>query len=257
MKKGLWKNEEVVDLFKEVELIKNKNKSLKYAFIEHGKKYNRQPNSVRNYYYHEIDNLKEDKKRLKELKIDLSKHEKNEIQYFSEEEENLLMRKIDEMAQKGVSVRKACLELSNGNVELMLRFQNKYRNFIAKRKVKAKEENNIIKFKKKNIFTDSEMNALFMGIVKLVKKNAFEEAKENYEKDLNMANIELRKSIMLTAQKEKELLSLKEELAKIKEENMKLIDDIIKLRSEKAEKLKNKLQTENLKQRKLLTKKQA
>ena len=134
MKSGIWSNQEVKDLFKAVEEIKGSSQPLRKAFIMHAEKYSRMPNSVRNYYYHEIDNLTNDKTRLKKLAIDLSKHKKNNINYFSEEEEQSLMNKIDMLVKQGSSVRKACLTLSNGDVGQMLRFQNKYRNFLSKQK---------------------------------------------------------------------------------------------------------------------------
>lgn len=233
MKNGIWGNEEVKDLFETVEKVKEKNQSLRVAFSLHAQKYERKPNSVRNYYYHEIDNLKKDRKRLGEIGIDLSKHEKFEIKYFSHDEENMLMDKIDKEVQNGVSVRKACFNLSGGNAELMLRYQNKYRNFVAKEK--PKEENNIIKFtKKRTTLTDGELQALFLGLVRLVKKNAVEEVGEK-------ANIELRKAIVSLENKEREFDKLKTEFLKIKEENARLIDSLNTSRSEKAEKLKQKL----------------
>ena len=49
--KGVWNNSEVASLFKVIEEKKEKGASLRRAFEEHAKKYNRKPNSVRNYYY--------------------------------------------------------------------------------------------------------------------------------------------------------------------------------------------------------------
>lgn len=241
MEKGIWKNQEVKDLFEVVEKVKGENRSLRFAFSEHAKKYDRKPNSVRNYYYHEIDNLKKDIKRRKEIGIDLKKHEKSEIKYFSPEEENLLMQKIDNQVKQGVSVRKACQNLSGGDVELMLRYQNKYRNYLVKNK--PKEESNIIKFTKRtNFLSDSELQALFMGLVRLVKKNAFEQANitasENYEK----ASSELRRTIIKLQYRERELEQLKNEFSKIKRDNERLVDRLNESRSLKAEKLRQKLE---------------
>ena len=194
MKKGIWKNQEVKELFLEVENVKANNKPLKDAFINHAKKYNRKPNSVRNYYYHEIDNLSKDSKRLEKLKIDLSKHEKSSIIYFSKEEENDLMKKIDDMVSGGMSVRKACYTLSKGDVGQMLRYQNKYRNFLSK--TNSANENNldgekIIKFtKKRTTLTDNEIQSLFMGLVRLVKRNAIEEISDKVKVDFENANQE-------------------------------------------------------------------
>lgn len=250
MKKGIWKNQEVKELFLEVENVKANNKPLKDAFINHAKKYNRKPNSVRNYYYHEIDNLSKDSKRLEKLKIDLSKHEKSLIIYFSKEEENDLMKKIDDMVSGGMSVRKACYTLSKGDVGQMLRYQNKYRNFLSK--TNSANENNldgekIIKFtKKRTTLTDNEIQSLFMGLVRLVKRNAIEEISDKVKVDFENANQELRKAIIELHNKEKEYKDLKNEFLKIKEENAKLISNMIKLKCDKATKLREKLEKQKL-----------
>ena len=241
MEKGIWENQEVKDLFMVVEKFKKENKSLKFAFAEHAQKYQRKPNSVRNYYYHEVDNLKLDGKRRKEIGIDLKNHEKSEIKYFSSEEENCLMKKIDMQVKQGISVRKACQNLSDGNVELMLRYQNKYRNFLSKQKPKE-NMGNIIKFsKRRETLSDGELQALFMGLVRLVRKNAYEEANGKLIFSFEQTNDQLRKTIVELQGKEKELQQLKSEFLKLKSENEKLINGLNQARSDKAEKLKEKL----------------
>ena len=242
MKNGLWNNQEVKDLFSSIEKIKENGSPIRQAFINHAQKYKRKPNSVRNYYYHEVDNLEEDQARLRKLGIDLSKHKKNTIKYFTEDEEKGLLEKIDKLVQSGCSVRKACLTLSNGDVNQMLRFQNKYRNFKAKQKPISKD--NIVKFaKKRDTITENEIQALFLGLVRLVKRNAQEEANSQMKSFIAKANDELRKTIVALNNKEKEYRQLKEELLKIKEENSKLVKDVFKLKCDKASKLKQKLET--------------
>ena len=241
MKNGIWENEEVKDLFSSIEKLKDEGKPLRKAFMEHARKYNRQPNSVRNYYYHEIDNLEQDTPRLKKLGIDLEKHKKNSIQYFTKEEEEKLMGKIDGLVKGGYSVRKACLTLSNGDINQMLRYQNKYRNFKAKAQPMKKD--NIIKFtKKKDKITDGELQALFMGLVRLVKRSAAEEINDQVKDTMNRASQELRKTIVALNNKEKEYRELKESFIKIKEENAKLVKDMFKLKCDKAGKLRQKYQ---------------
>ena len=246
MKKGIWKNQEVKDLFLEVEQIKDDNKPLKNAFLNHAKKYNRKPNSVRNYYYHEIDNLSKDKKRLEKLKIDLAKHEKSSIVYFSKQEEEDLLKQIDNLVQSGMSVRKACLSLSKGDVGQMLRYQNKYRNFIAKNRSQTNENINsekIIKFtKKRTTLTDTEIQSLFMGLVRLVKRNTLEEITDKVKADFENANKELRQAIFELHNKEKEYKDLKNEFIKLKNENTKLMTNMIKLKCAKATALREKLE---------------
>ena len=80
--KGIWNDDEVKSLFTKVEECKKNNQAVRNAFLQHGKEFNRQPNSVRNYYYHEIDNLIEDKLRCERVGIDISKHKKTNIAYL-------------------------------------------------------------------------------------------------------------------------------------------------------------------------------
>ena len=244
MNKGIWENDEVKQLFEVVEKIKKENKPLKIAFELHANKYDRKPNSVRNYYYHEVDNLEKDKKRLGEIGVNLKKHTKSEIRYFSDEEEKELMDKIDKEVKQGISVRKACLNLSGGDIEKMLRYQNKYRNFISKKKEKGSEESDkIIKFSKRKIaITDDEIKALFMGIVKLVKRSTAEEIALHAKDELNGTKNELRRVISQLNSKENEIELLKKEFLKIKEENELLSKNIMKERSNKAERLRKKLE---------------
>lgn len=247
MNKGKWKNSEVKALFACVEEFKAGSKSIKQAFESHAKRSGRAPNSVRNYYYHELADLANDEKRRKNLGIDLSKHQKTEIKFFSKEEENALMKQIDQKVKAGVSVRKVCLELAHGDASLMLRYQNKYRNFISK---KAPAPDNVIKFvKRKSGISESEIEALFLGLVRLVKRSARQEAEEAVREQTEGANQELRKAVASLAQKEKEIEALKEQFARLKAENLKLFSEKEKLACSKASALKAKLEESKLNKR--------
>ena len=237
MKKGLCKDEEVKSLFQYVEEVKRSNEPLKNAFILHAKKYGRKPNSVRNYYYHEVDNLSDDSVRAKKLKIDMKNHEKNEINYFSESEEMELMKEIENLVKEGNSVRKACLNLSGGDVDKMLRYQNKYRNYLAKKK--DNDKSNIIKFTKKKaeILTESDINSLFMGLVRLVKRTAVEELANKMKEERESSNYLLRKALVDLNKKDKEIKQLKADFINLKMENSKLMQNMIKLKCDKASKL--------------------
>lgn len=241
MKKGLWADEEVKSLFQYVEEVKSNSEPLKNAFILHAKKYNRKPNSVRNYYYHEVDNLASDAKRAEKLNIDIKNHEKNEINYFSQSEEDELMKKIENLVKEGSSVRKACLTLSNGDIDKMLRYQNKYRNYISKNKDASK--NNIIKFtKRKNeILTESDINSLFMGLVRLVKRTAVEELSGKMKEERESQNYLLRKALVDLNKKDKQIKELKEEFMQLKMENARLVQNIMKLKCDKATRMTQKL----------------
>ena len=242
MKKGTWSNQEVKELFNQVEQTKKSGRPLKDAFIAHAERYTRKPNSVRNYYYHEIDQLGNDLNRLKKLGIDLEKHKKTAIVFFSSNEEQSLMQEITKLIDSGMSVRKACLTLSNGNVEQMLRYQNKYRNYLIKQKNETIDNNKVIKFtKKKTTLNDNDIQSLFMGLVRLVKRNALEQINDKYKSEFDRVSNELRKAIVEIHNKEKAYSELKNEIAKLQKDNAKLSQDVMKLRCDKASKLKEKL----------------
>lgn len=242
MKKGIWSNQEVKELFNQVEQTKKSGRPLKDAFIAHAERYTRKPNSVRNYYYHEIDQLGNDLNRLKKLGIDLEKHKKTAIVFFSSNEEQSLMQEITKLIDSGMSVRKACLTLSNGNVEQMLRYQNKYRNYLIKQKSEAIDNTKVIKFtKKKTTLNDNDIQSLFMGLVRLVKRNALEQINDKYKSEFDRVSNELRKAIVEIHNKEKAYSELKNEIAKLQKDNAKLSQDVMKLRCDRASKLKEKL----------------
>ena len=126
----LWQDEEVKKLFDFVQNYTIQGKSLSLAFKEYALKNNRQPNSVRNYYYLELNNLLNNPQRTKLLDIDLSYHKKKTTKYFTEEEAKQQMQELINLINKGYSVRKACLTVGNGDLEQMVRLQNKYRSLL-------------------------------------------------------------------------------------------------------------------------------
>lgn len=219
--KGIWKDNEVKDLFCEVENSAKKGESLKCAFSRHAEKYKRANGSVRNYYYHEVDRLKDDKVRAERLCIDLDKHNKACIKYFSSEEENEFFERVKSMTDKGMSVRKACLSLAGGEDGKMLRYQNKYRALCKK---KREVPDNIIPFaKKSSAITDSEIQALFAGLVRLVKRSAQEEAEMKIKEREERANRELRKTLALLGERDREIEKIKSQFLSIKKENENLL----------------------------------
>lgn len=295
--KGLWEEEEVKTLLNEVKGCCKKGLSLKDAFYLHAQKFGRKPNSVRNYYYHEISLLEKDFMRAEKVGFDKENHKISEIKFFSQEQESELIKKIDSLVEEGFSVRRACLTLANNDASKMLRYQNKYRNFKSKQnfensktksenvkqtqnetniktqtkqeetqnqpnKLNLKEEinfenlieksnvqkinqnkndvkkeqqdlslysqnenscpqkqDNIVQFVKNPPLTDSDIQSLFMGLVRLVKRNALQKTKEEMGQTLLQANRQLRQSIVLLAGKEKKLKNLEKEFKKIKQEN--------------------------------------
>ena len=84
---------------------------------------------MRNYYYALLRSTGDD--RVKNLLKDKDlKAEK--ILPFTEEETDRILKEILRQKSKGVSVRRAVLNLSHGDDKLMLRYQNKYRNVAMK-----------------------------------------------------------------------------------------------------------------------------
>ena len=235
--KGVWKDSEVKALFGEVEKCVKGGESLRKAFALHAKKYSRAEGSVRNYYYKEVSRFEKDKGRAKRLCINLENHEKAKFEYFSQEEESEFYNKIKAMVADGMSVRKACLTLAEGNGEKMLRYQNKYRALCKKNEKPM--PNNIIRFSKKsNSITDVEIQALFAGLVRLVKRSAQEEAESRVKEREERANRELRRVIATLGERERELDELKNAFMGLKRENEKLMQGVRRNACLKAKVLK-------------------
>ncbi len=111
-------------------------KTLSSLFEGYAGKSGRAKGSVRNYYYallRSSDN--KDVKRI--LKGTGLKAER--ICAFSDEETDRILKAILTEKSKGVSVRRAVLNLADGNDKLMLRYQNKYRNVLTKQPERIKK----------------------------------------------------------------------------------------------------------------------
>lgn len=238
----IWKDEEVKDLFKEVESCKHGQTALKNAFCLHAKKYKRKPNSVRNYYYLEVENLKNDHARCKKLDIDLSNHDKTHFQNFGENEGNNLLEEVKNLTQQGLSVRSACLKLSDGDLTKMTRYQNKYQNM----KKKFENDGKIIPFKQKQkMLTESDINSLFMGLVKLIKKTAVDDFMEKSKVERQSSNYLLKKAFLDLNQKDKQIAELRKDFEILKTENEKLQVELSSMNSDKHNALKKHLSKKN------------
>lgn len=251
-----WKDDEVKKLFKFIEQGKSQNMCLTNLFSSYAKETGRMPNSVRNYYYAELNNLTENKKRRDKLEIDISLHQKIDQQEFTQKETEELVQKILEQTSKGISVRKACLNLAQGDIGKMVRYQNKYRSVVLKDKpiynncveklkqkgvtVKKELPSNVITFKdRRTLLSDSDINSLFLGLVKLVKKQAGEEIYKNLKIETEKANNMLRKTLVQLSEKETEIKNLRKNFKVLCQENEKLNDEIKTLRGKNAELILN------------------
>ena len=230
MKKNtnIWKDEEVYTLFKFVEKFKTNNQPLLKAFELFANEYKRKKNSVRNFYYLKLKEFEKNPILAQKLNINLIAHTKTEQKFFTIEETELSMNKINTLLKKGYSVRRACLEVAQGNIKEMLRLQNKYRSLKLKNKIHdcfiiiknsrkqlfdnnsefQQKTSNILQMPNRNnpVLTDEEIKSLFMGLVNLVKKSAIEQFDKKIYKQLQDANFELRKSIKNLVTKEQEYL---------------------------------------------------
>ena len=104
-------------------------KTLSGLFASYAQKTGRAKGSVRNYYYALLRSTGDERVRNMLSGKDL-KAEK--IIPFSEAETDKILKEILMQTSKGISVRRAVLNLSDGDDKLMLRYQNKYRNVVNK-----------------------------------------------------------------------------------------------------------------------------
>ncbi len=108
---------------------KKDGKTLSSLFAQYAHKSGRAKGSVRNYYYALLRSTGDDRVRRMLKDTDL-KAEK--IVPFSELETDKILKEILTQKSRGISVRRAVMNLSKGDDRLMLRYQNKYRNVASK-----------------------------------------------------------------------------------------------------------------------------
>jgi len=192
MKKSKWTKSQI-DLLIEKARLGNVRS---VAFAEVARKTNRKANSVRNYYY----------KNLAQEKI--------KVLPFSAAEVKLALREIVLGTSRGESVRSVCLRLAEGDRAKMLRYQNKYRavlrispqriegvknelegqGYLVKSPLAQKlphQTNFLDKLPASNVVTlperkdkkldDGDINNLFMGLMRLVKKQAEDNVRSQIE----------------------------------------------------------------------------
>lgn len=103
--------------------------TLTSLFESYARQSGRAKGSVRNYYYALLRSTGDERVRAVLRGTDLKAEP---IRAFSDEETDRVLRAILTEKSKGVSVRRAVLNLAGGDDKLMLRYQNKYRNVLAK-----------------------------------------------------------------------------------------------------------------------------
>ena len=105
---------------------KRNGKTLSALFSQYGKKVGRAAGSVRNYYY---KLLKTAHPQVQDLLKESSLHAEEIVPFTEQEVDNMLLVIMQEKA-KGYSIRKAILNVTDGDNKKMLRYQNKYRNLL-------------------------------------------------------------------------------------------------------------------------------
>ena len=124
-----YTEEEAKRLVDYVSTGKKSGKSLSGLFASYAKKTGRAKGSVRNYYYALLRCTGDS--RVRSL-LQGTELKAGKIIPFSEVETDKILKEILIQKSKGISVRRAVLNLSKGDDKLMLRYQNKYRNVLAK-----------------------------------------------------------------------------------------------------------------------------
>lgn len=217
-----WDDEEIKSLFKFVEVKKYEGMPLIKIFAEYATKTLRHANSVRNYYYKELTCMQKDNSRANKLGVDLANHVISQSLPFSEKEEKDVVDQINHLLEKGYSVRRACLELSGGDISKMIRLQNKYRALTKPKHTKIESNINmgqVIKMQPKQPkITDEEIKALFLGLVRIVKKQEQETIRNEYENVLFGANQKLKFAVNELTEKQKTIERLQKNLSLIKNE---------------------------------------
>lgn len=229
MKKN-WKEEKIKELFEIVEEHKSNNKPVMSAFKIFAQKNGRKVNSVRNFYYQEVENLKVNRELSEKLKINLNRHEKNNFAKFDERQTQKLLDFVKNKQKEGKSVRNACLELANNDARLMVRYQNKYR------AISKNENSGVISFPVQqkllpHKLTDEEIKSLFLGLVKLVKKSAMSEVDEKMRRETEFANDALRKTLVEVTKKRGKISQLQNENRKLNLQISALKQKLLELRT--------------------------
>lgn len=238
-------------LFEFVEKCKEENKSLLMAFKEFAKKTGRKPNSVRNLYYKEIERLEKNPEEAEKLNVKLENHKVSLSKKFSNEETKKLVKEVLRQKCLGVSTRKACMNLANGNPNEMVRLQNKFRSSscmydecLSELKTEGLVQNNrniiYMKRKEEKRLSDEDVNSLFLGLIKLVKKTAIENAETKLVSEAEFANNSLQKTILKLSAAQNTITNLTEKFNELslyakalEEENMQLKTKIAHYMSEK------------------------
>ena len=270
MKKNNWSKKEILKLFSNIEKAKEENNSLISVFKSVAKTLKRKPNSIRNFYYQQVKKFKEDSSLANNLKINMENHKVLKSKKFSYQETKSIVKEILRKKCLGYSIRKACMQIANNNKAEMLRIQNKYRNILKCQKKlydecleelkaeglderrdkvmkKMQIESNVV-FLKKNEekkLSDEDISSLFMGLVKLVKKTAYENAEKQFFIENRNEKESTRNIVYRLSEAEKNVQILQNQIEQEKQKNRFLINENIQLKTKLAGYMSEKLLKSN------------
>lgn len=122
-----WTVEQTKELFNMCESARKNGKSLFAAFRDMAQKTGRSVNSVRNYYYGQTKTFELVPGIADSLGIRLNATARDRFVPFSDAETDELIKSVLTAKGRGLSVRRAILELAGGDSKKALRLQNKYR----------------------------------------------------------------------------------------------------------------------------------
>ena len=77
-----------------------------------------------------------------------------------------------------------------------------------------------------NLLGEEEINSLFLGLVKLVKKSATEEVEARFKEEKLGANLAIKKATKTILEKDEIISNLKREIEKLKQENCFLSEQL-------------------------------
>ncbi|MBQ7603094.1 MAG: hypothetical protein IJU58_03025 [Clostridia bacterium] len=197
------------------------------------KKHNKQPFSVRNYYYKLLKNAKQNDKINNEL-CTMGIDVKNVENLHTQQSTMQLLYRVLNYTDKR-SVFSVCMEMANNNAALAQKFQNKYRNTLSNNpqlvdtvlsQLRTQGIPTRITFADKKILnmptnikqtiSDQDLKALVFGVINLIQKNTETKINNDRNKELQNANNHLQKALIDIRRKNILLQELKDENEKIK-----------------------------------------
>ena len=123
-----YTREEAASLVRYLAEGRRAGRTLTSLFSRYGKEHGRAAGSVRNYYYKLLHTQGESAKAV----LEGSSLRAGQARPFTEAEADSMLREILAERKKGVSVRRAIHNVCGGDAKKVLRYQNKYRNVLAK-----------------------------------------------------------------------------------------------------------------------------